>query len=150
MRLTLVSILRLLFAERLPRISDKNGVTLLFFLRMIHETRQISKHVCCLALGKSYIKQNDRRQFRFSLSTINHIRSLICNLITTKGFSFYKKHTFDFASNIFCNMLHFIFQYFDSACQICHLIRYYKLVLLWNCSFFWQSLSRKLPNYQTT
>ena len=39
----------------------------------------------------------------------------------TNGFSFYKKHIFDFTTK-FCNIFHFIFQYFDSTCLIYCLI----------------------------
>ena len=43
-----------------------------------------------------------------------NIEKWIHNRTVTKGFLFYKKHTFD-VSIIFFNIFYFIFQYFDSV-----------------------------------
>ena len=76
-------------------------------------------------------------RIRLSLSAVNRmdIKSLIHSRTVTKSFSFYKIHIFDFTT-IFCNIVHFIFQYVDSVCFISYLIMCFKLALIWNFNFF--------------
>ena len=91
----------------------------------------------------SYLKRDHiqgifqlNNHIKLLLSTVNrmNIKRLMRNRTVRKGFLLYKKRIFDFTTK-FCNIFHFIFQYFDSACLISYIIASDILLLLQNFNF---------------